>query len=46
VVRFDRAKRLLRSPGRPTLAEIAAVCGYYVRWIGEDELAFVHDGRD
>jgi transcriptional regulator GlxA family with amidase domain len=29
VVRFDRAKRLLRAPGRPTLAEVAAVCGYY-----------------
>jgi AraC-like DNA-binding protein len=29
VVRFDRAKGLLRSPDRPTLAEVAAVCGYY-----------------
>jgi AraC-like DNA-binding protein len=29
VVRFDRAKRLLRAPDRPTLAEVSAVCGYY-----------------
>ena len=29
VVRFDRARRMLQSPGRPTLAEVAATCGYY-----------------
>jgi AraC-like DNA-binding protein len=29
VARFDHAKRLLRSPGRPTLAGVAAACGYY-----------------
>nr|WP_205862787.1 helix-turn-helix domain-containing protein [Planosporangium thailandense] len=29
VARFDRAKRLLRAPGRPTLARVAALCGYY-----------------
>lgn len=28
VVRFDRARRLLASPQRPSLAEIAALCGY------------------
>ncbi|MDQ3640965.1 MAG: helix-turn-helix domain-containing protein [Actinomycetota bacterium] len=29
VVRFERAARLLRSPRRPTIAEVAATCGYY-----------------
>ena len=29
VVRFERATTLLRSPGRPALAEVAAACGYY-----------------
>jgi AraC-like DNA-binding protein len=29
VVRFDRARRLLRQPGCPGLAEVAATCGYY-----------------
>jgi AraC-like DNA-binding protein len=29
VVRFERATTLLRSPGRPSLAEVAAVCRYY-----------------
>lgn len=28
VIRFDRARRLLASPQRPSLAEVAAVCGY------------------
>ena len=28
VVRFDRARRMLRLPGRPGLAEVAATCGY------------------
>jgi len=29
VVRFDRARQQLQSPARPTLAEVAAACGYY-----------------
>ena len=29
VVRFERATALLRSTGRPALAEVAAACGYY-----------------
>ncbi len=29
VLRFERATELLRSPGRPALAEVAAACGYY-----------------
>jgi AraC-like DNA-binding protein len=29
VVRFERARRLLEHPARPSLAEVAAVCGYY-----------------
>ncbi len=29
VVRFERATTLLRTPGRPALAEVAAACGYY-----------------
>jgi AraC-like DNA-binding protein len=29
IVRFDRTKRLLRTYDRPTLAEVATVCGYY-----------------
>jgi AraC-like DNA-binding protein len=29
VVRFDRARWLLRGPHRPTLADVAAACGYY-----------------
>jgi AraC-like DNA-binding protein len=29
VLRFERARRLLQRPARPTLAEVAIVCGYY-----------------
>jgi AraC-like DNA-binding protein len=29
VLRFERARRLLTSPRRPSLAAVAAVCGYY-----------------
>lgn len=29
VVRFDRACRMLRHPRRPTIAGVAAACGYY-----------------
>jgi AraC-like DNA-binding protein len=29
VMRFERATSLLRTPRRPALAEVAAVCGYY-----------------
>ena len=29
VVRFDRARRMLSRPQPPSLAEVAAVCGYY-----------------
>jgi AraC-like DNA-binding protein len=29
VLRFERARRLLEAPRRPSLAEVAAVCGYY-----------------
>ena len=29
VLRFERARRLLQGPERPSLAEVAAVCGYY-----------------
>lgn len=29
VVRFESSKRLLQRPNRPTLAEVAAACGYY-----------------
>lgn len=29
VVRFERARRLLGSPSRPSLAEVAAACGYH-----------------
>ncbi|MCO5998871.1 helix-turn-helix domain-containing protein [Actinoallomurus rhizosphaericola] len=29
VMRFERSKRLLKEPGRPPLASVAAVCGYY-----------------
>ena len=29
IVRFERAARLLRSPRRPAIAEVAAACGYY-----------------
>ncbi len=29
VVRFDRARRMLQSPERPTIADVAAACGYY-----------------
>lgn len=29
VVRFESSKRLLQRPNRPTLADVAAVCGYY-----------------
>lgn len=29
LVRFSRSRRLVQEPHRPTLAEIAAVCGYY-----------------
>ncbi len=28
VLRFDRARRLLQAPGRPTMARVAARCGY------------------
>jgi AraC-like DNA-binding protein len=29
VVRFERARRMLQLPARPSLAEVAAACGYY-----------------
>jgi AraC-like DNA-binding protein len=29
VLRFERARRLLQGPERPSVAEVAAVCGYY-----------------
>jgi AraC-like DNA-binding protein len=29
VIRFERARRLLQSAGRPSFADVAAVCGYY-----------------
>ncbi|GAA4614380.1 AraC family transcriptional regulator [Actinoallomurus liliacearum] len=29
VMRFERSKRLLKEPGRPSLAAAAAACGYY-----------------
>lgn len=29
VMRFERSKRLLQEPGRPSLAALAAACGYY-----------------
>ena len=29
VLRFERARRLLEGPHRPSLAQVAAVCGYY-----------------
>ena len=29
VLRFERARRLLEGPDRPSLAQVAAVCGYY-----------------
>jgi AraC-like DNA-binding protein len=29
VLRFERARRLLEGPHRPSLAEVAAACGYY-----------------
>ena len=29
VVRFDRARRMLQSPRRPALADVAHACGYY-----------------
>ena len=29
VMRFERANSLLRSAARPSIAEVAAVCGYY-----------------
>ncbi|MCO6010314.1 helix-turn-helix domain-containing protein [Actinoallomurus purpureus] len=29
VMRFERSKRLLQEPGRPSLANVAAACGYY-----------------
>lgn len=29
VVRFGRARRMLQLPSRPSIAEVAAVCGYY-----------------
>ncbi|MCW2642309.1 MAG: AraC family transcriptional regulator [Dactylosporangium sp.] len=29
IVRFDRTRRLLRAHDRPTLAEVATVCGYH-----------------
>ncbi len=29
VVRFERARRMLELPGRPSFAGVAAACGYY-----------------
>ena len=29
VIRFQRSRELLASPGRPGLADIALACGYY-----------------
>jgi AraC-like DNA-binding protein len=29
VIRFEEARRMLQRPDRPSLAEVAAVCGYY-----------------
>jgi AraC-like DNA-binding protein len=29
VIRFERARRLIQRPDRPSLADVAAVCGYY-----------------
>ncbi len=29
VVRFDRARRMLQSPGCRTIGDVAATCGYY-----------------
>jgi AraC-like DNA-binding protein len=29
VLRFERARRLLREPGHPSLADVAVACGYY-----------------
>jgi AraC-like DNA-binding protein len=29
VMRFERANQLLRTPDRPSIADVAAVCGYY-----------------
>ncbi|WP_433174682.1 helix-turn-helix domain-containing protein [Actinoallomurus sp. CA-150999] len=29
VMRFERSKQLLQRPGRPSLADVAAACGYY-----------------
>lgn len=31
VLRFDRARRLLESPSRPSLADVAVACGYFDR---------------
>ena len=29
VIRFERARRMIQRPERPSLADVAAVCGYY-----------------
>lgn len=29
VIRFERARRMLQEPAPPTIADVAAVCGYY-----------------
>lgn len=29
IIRFDRARTMLQAPGPPSLADVAAVCGYY-----------------
>jgi AraC-like DNA-binding protein len=39
LVRFGRSRSLVQQPNRPTLAEIAAVCGYY------DQAHLAHEWR-
>jgi AraC-like DNA-binding protein len=40
VLRFERARRMLVRPDRPTLATVAATCGY------SDQAHMVHDWHD